>query len=132
MQQLQMLHQKQLQSVLHHGNHANSYGAGPSGGYSGTSWHPEGPGHSDSGVGAQSYYKQDEIQSMKGPPAPQQGHQPPPPPPPQPKEQQPVPPPPESPSLKPPESNSVPKEVTKKQATTTEEDNALHLQVKSS
>lgn len=103
MQQLQMLHQKQLQSVLHHGSYDNAYDAGHSGGYSGTPWHPEGPGHTDSG-----------------------GHQQPPPPPTQPNEPQPVPPPPEPPSLKPPEKNGAPKEATKKQS---EDDKSLPLQV---
>ncbi|XP_045915999.1 YLP motif-containing protein 1 isoform X3 [Micropterus dolomieu] len=123
MQQLQMLHQKQLQSVLQHGNSANTY----AGGHTGPSWHLEGSGHSDSGVGAQSYYnvKQDET------PAPQVHPQPPPPPPQQqPNEPQPVPPPPEPPSLKLPENNGAPKpkEANKKQSSTTEDDKSLPLQ----
>lgn len=126
MQQLQMLHQKQLQSVLQHGNSANTY----AGGHTGPSWHLEGSGHSDSGVGAQSYYnvKQDET------PAPQVHPQPPPPPPQQqPNEPQPVPPPPEPPSLKLPENNGAPKpkEANKKQSSTTEDDKSLPLQVMS-
>ncbi|TKS76410.1 YLP motif-containing protein 1 [Collichthys lucidus] len=131
MQQLQMLHQKQLQSVLHHGNSANAYGAGHSGVHSGTPWHPEGPGHSESGV--QSYYNQEETpgQPTRGPP-PQQGHPShPPPPPPQSKpiDSQPVPPPPEPPSLKPPENNAAPKqEANKKPLSTPENDTSLPLQ----
>nr|XP_046229295.1 YLP motif-containing protein 1 isoform X2 [Scatophagus argus] len=130
MQQLQMLHQKQLQSVLHHGNHANAYGAGHLGGYSGTSWHPEGSGHSDSGVGTQSYHKQDETpgQPARGASAPQLGNSQPPPPPPQPSESQPVPPPPEPPSLKPPENSDAPSEPNKKPSSTTEDDKSLPLQ----
>ncbi|XP_041814159.1 YLP motif-containing protein 1-like isoform X2 [Chelmon rostratus] len=130
MQQLQMLHQKQLQSVLHHGNAANAYG-GHSGGHPGTSWYPEGAGHSDNSVGAQSYFKQDETpgQSTRGPPAPQQVHtQPPPPPPPQTKEPQPIPPPPDPPSVKPPENSGAPKEANKKHPSTTEDDKSLPLQ----
>ncbi|XP_068610149.1 YLP motif-containing protein 1-like [Brachionichthys hirsutus] len=101
MQQLQMLHQKQLQSVLHHANHANAFGDGQLVGYPGTSWHPEGPGHSESSVGPP------RPPSM-GPPAPQQGHPQtarPLPPPKQPTEPQPVPHPPVPPSSKPPESS---------------------------
>lgn len=126
MQQLQMLHQKQLQSVLHHGNHANAYGAGHSGGFSGPPW------QSDGGDGAQSYYKQDEPpdQPMKGPLAPQHGHQQPPPPPPQSNEPQPLPPPPEPASMKLPENNGAPSETSKKnQSFTTEDDKSLALQV---
>lgn len=130
MQQLQMLHQKQLQSVLQHGNHANSFGGGHSGGHTGTPWHSELPGPAAGGVGAPPYFKQDEtpVQPMKGAPAPQQGHQQPPPPPPQPSDSQPVPPPPESPSLKPQENNGAPAELTKNQAATAD-DKSLPLQV---
>ncbi|XP_051265972.1 YLP motif-containing protein 1 isoform X2 [Dicentrarchus labrax] len=135
MQQLQMLHQKQLQSVLHHGSNANAYGGIHSGGISGTQWHPEGPGHSESGVGAPSFYKQDETaaQPTRAPAAPQQGHpQPPPPPQPQPNDPQPVPPPPEPPSTKPPSTkppeNSALKEANKKPPATTEDDKSLPLQ----
>ncbi|XP_040919826.1 YLP motif-containing protein 1 isoform X2 [Toxotes jaculatrix] len=129
MQQLKMLHQKQLQSVLHHGNSAGAYG----GGYSGSAWHPEGSGHSDSGAGAQSYYKQDETAAppTRGPPVPKQGHQQPPPPPQShPTEPQPCPPPPESPSSKPLENNGPPKakEANKKDSSTTEDDKTLPLQ----
>ncbi|GLD59817.1 YLP motif-containing protein 1 isoform X1 [Lates japonicus] len=130
MQQLQMLHQKQLQSVLQHGNSAGSYG----GGYSGSSWHSEGPGHSDNNAGAQSYYKQDETpaQPTRGPAAPKQGHQQPPPPPPQPHptELQPGPPPPEPPSSKPPENSGAPKtkEANQKDSSATEDDKSLPLQ----
>lgn len=139
MQQLQMLHQKQLQSVLNHGNSATTYGGGHpgghpgghSGGHSGTSWYPDGSSLSDSSIGAQSYFKQDEtpIQPTRGPPTPQQGHQMPPPPPPQPSEPQPAPPPPEPPSVKPLENTGDPKEANKKHSCTTEEDKSLPLQV---
>uniref|UniRef100_A0A671V2U8 YLP motif-containing protein 1 n=1 Tax=Sparus aurata TaxID=8175 RepID=A0A671V2U8_SPAAU len=125
-----MLHQKQLQSVLHHGNNANSYGAGHSSGYSGTSWHPEGVGHSDSGFGAQSYSQQVETpgQPPRDPAAPQQVHTQPPPPPPQTNEPQPGPPPPEPPSVKPPDNNLAPKEDKKHTPTT--DDKSLPLQDK--
>ncbi|XP_030261795.1 YLP motif-containing protein 1-like isoform X1 [Sparus aurata] len=130
MQQLQMLHQKQLQSVLHHGNNANSYGAGHSVGYSGTSWHPQGVGHSDSGFGAQSYSQQVETprQPTRDPAAPQQVHTQPPPPPPQANEPQPGPPPPEPPSVKPPDNSGAPKKHKKKQSSTTEDNKSLPLQ----
>lgn len=133
MQQLQMLHQKQLQSVLHHGNNANSYGAGHSVGYSGTSWHPQGVGHSDSGFGAQSYSQQVETprQPTRDPAAPQQVHTQPPPPPPQANEPQPGPPPPEPPSVKPPDNSGAPKKHKKKQSSTTEDNKSLPLQVMS-
>ncbi|XP_033504401.2 uncharacterized protein ylpm1 isoform X3 [Epinephelus lanceolatus] len=128
MQQLQMLHQKQLQSVLQHGSNDNAYGGGHPGGYSGPSWHPDG------GAGPPPYYMQDETpaQLNRGPPAPPAGHpQPPPlPPQPQPSDPQPLPPPPEPPTSKPPENNSAPKakEVIKKDPPTVEEDNSLPLQ----
>ncbi|XP_023259238.1 YLP motif-containing protein 1 isoform X2 [Seriola lalandi dorsalis] len=128
MQQLQMLHQKQLQSVLQHGNSASAFG----GGYSGP-WHSETSGHTDS-AGAQAYYKQDETsaQPARGPPAPKQSHQQPPPPPPQPHptEPQPCPPPPETLLSKPPENTGAPKatEASKKDSSTTEEDKSLPLQ----
>uniref|UniRef100_A0A671V5H6 YLP motif-containing protein 1 n=1 Tax=Sparus aurata TaxID=8175 RepID=A0A671V5H6_SPAAU len=125
-----MLHQKQLQSVLHHGNNANSYGAGHSVGYSGTSWHPQGVGHSDSGFGAQSYSQQVETprQPTRDPAAPQQVHTQPPPPPPQANEPQPGPPPPEPPSVKPPDNSGAPKKHKKKQSSTTEDNKSLPLQ----
>ena len=133
MQQLQMLHQKQLQSVLHHGSSANSYGAGHLSGYSGTSWHPDGVGHSDSGFGAQSYSQQVEPpgQPTRDLTAPQQAHTQPPPPPPQVNEPQPGPPPPEPPSVKPPENSGAHKKDKKKQSSTTEVDKSLPLQVMS-
>ncbi|XP_065820104.1 YLP motif-containing protein 1 isoform X3 [Labrus bergylta] len=139
MQQLQMLHQKQLQSVLHHGSNANSYGGGHSGGFSGPSWHSEAtlPVNSDSGAGTQSYFQQDEIpgSAARGPPVPQQGHQQQPPPPPplsKPNETQPGPPPPEPPSVKPPENPSAPKakEATSQDPSLPEEDNPSNLQQK--
>ncbi|XP_029318501.1 YLP motif-containing protein 1 isoform X2 [Cottoperca gobio] len=140
MQQLQMLHQKQLQSVLQHGNNANpnAYSGGHTGGYPGSSWHPEGAGHSDGDAGAQSYYQQDETsaQPPRGPPAPQpprgpSAPQPPPlPPQPHPNDPQPLPPPPETPSSKPPECNSAPqaKEAKKKDSSSAEDDTSLPLQ----
>ncbi|KAM7367952.1 hypothetical protein PAMP_014214 [Pampus punctatissimus] len=132
MQQLQMLHQKQLQSVLHHGNAAGGYGGGHSGGYPGSAWQSEGSGHLDSGAGAQSYYKPpDDSASLpvRGAPAPQDHPQPPPPPPqPHPKEQQPGPPPPDPPSSKQPEINAASKEPHKKDSSTAEDDKALALQ----
>ncbi|KAM7395449.1 hypothetical protein PAMA_006957 [Pampus argenteus] len=132
MQQLQMLHQKQLQSVLHHGNVASGYSGGHSGGYPGSAWQSEGSGHLDSGVGAQSYYKPPDdpaSQPVRGAPAPQDHPQPPPPPPqPHPKEQQPGPPPPDPPSSKQPEINAASKEPHKKDSSTAEDDKALALQ----
>ncbi|XP_062293464.1 YLP motif-containing protein 1 [Scomber scombrus] len=132
MQQLQMLHQKQLQSVLHHSNAASGYGGGHSAGYPGSAWQSEGSGHLDGGVGAQSYYKPSEDpapQPARGAPGPQDHPQPPPPPPqPHPKEPQPIPPPPDPPSSKPPENSAAPKEPNKKDSSTTEDDKALPLQ----
>ncbi|XP_023148190.2 YLP motif-containing protein 1 isoform X2 [Amphiprion ocellaris] len=132
MQQLQMLHQKQLQSVLHHGNNAAAFGGGLSGGFPGSPWHSEGSGQFDSSAATQPYFKQDEAQPGRVPPAPTQGgHQQPPPPPPQPHsaEAQPVPPPPE-PQSKPPESNGAakPKQTPKKEPSTTEGEKSLPLQ----
>ncbi|XP_041832240.1 YLP motif-containing protein 1 isoform X2 [Melanotaenia boesemani] len=133
MQQLQMLHQKQLQSVLHHGNSGPAYGGG-GGGYSGSSWQTEGSGHVEGGDGAQSYYKPEETsgQTTRGPPAPKQGLQQPPPPPPQPHhtEPQPVPPPPESQPPKPPENNgtSNTKDVNNKDSSAVEDNKSLPLQ----
>ncbi|XP_070705299.1 YLP motif-containing protein 1 [Pempheris klunzingeri] len=125
MQQLQMLHQKQLQSVLHHGNNASGYGGGHSGGYSGSSWHSEGTGHSDSSALAQPYFNQDDT---SGPPT--RGHTQPPPPPAQPNSNEPVPPPPEPPSMKPPDNSGAPKakQATNKDSPTTEDDKSLPLQ----
>ncbi|XP_063758061.1 YLP motif-containing protein 1 isoform X2 [Eleginops maclovinus] len=128
MQQLQMLHQKQLQSVLHHGSNANANaysGSGQNVGYSGSSWHPEGAGHSDSNAGAQSYYQQHEA--TRGPNAPQPGQPQPPPLPPQPhpNDTKPVPPPPE-----PPENIGAPKakEPINNDPPTLEDDKSLPLQ----
>ncbi|XP_030576741.1 YLP motif-containing protein 1 isoform X3 [Archocentrus centrarchus] len=141
MQQLQMLHQKQLQSVLQHGAAAAAaapppppppapaYSAGLSGGYMGSSWHSEGSAHVDSVAGAQSYFKQEETPAptTRAPPAPKQGHQQPPPPPPQPHptETQPIPPPPEPQPSKPPENSGAPKP---KEASTAEDEKSLFLQ----
>ena len=135
MQQLQMLHQKQLQSVLHHGNNAPAYGGGHSGGYAGSSWHSGGPGHAEGGDGAQSHYKQEETpgQTARLPPAPKQGLQQPPPPPPQPHptEPQAVPPPPESQVPNPPDISGTTKarEANNKDSSATEDSKSLHLQV---
>ncbi|XP_061785293.1 uncharacterized protein ylpm1 [Nerophis lumbriciformis] len=54
MQQLQMLHQKQLQTVLHHGNAAPPYGGGhPDGFPAPPSWQSTEPGHLDGDGGTQ-------------------------------------------------------------------------------
>ncbi|XP_076004812.1 uncharacterized protein ylpm1 isoform X2 [Genypterus blacodes] len=132
MQQLQMLHQKQLQSVLQPNNASNTYG-GLAGGYSGPSWHPEGSGHVDGGFGAQLHFnKPDEATTapgMRAPPAPPQD-QPQPPPPPQPNEPLPKPPPPESPAPKPPLNNGAPPagEVNKKDTASAHDEKSRHLQ----
>nr|XP_020472986.1 YLP motif-containing protein 1 [Monopterus albus] len=129
MQQLQMLHQKQLQSVLHHGSSTTAYAGGHSGGYSG--WQSEGSGPLDSGAGVHSYYKQEETPGPppRGPPVPKTGAQPPPP---QAysTEPQPVPPPPVLPPSKPPDNNDVPKakEANNKDSSTKEDDKSLPLQ----
>lgn len=102
MQRLQMLHQKQLQSVLNHTSHPNSYSAGHSSGYSET-WHSEPP--------------------QPGPPP---GHQQPPATASQPLDCQPAPPAPESCPVKPPENGAH--EDGKRQALTTE-DTQFPLQV---
>ncbi|KAM4633124.1 uncharacterized protein ylpm1 isoform 2-T2 [Polymixia lowei] len=107
MQQLQMLHQKQLQSVLHHNSAAGAYGGGAADGYSTSSWQSEEPGHIDTGFGGHSYFKQDEAQ--RGPQGPQHDQPPPPQPPPQPKEAQPKPPLPEPASPKTPQNNGASK-----------------------
>ncbi|XP_056150360.1 YLP motif-containing protein 1 isoform X2 [Lampris incognitus] len=108
MQQLQMLHQKQLQSVLHHNNTAREFSGGAAGGpFPGSSWKPEGPGSTDAGFGAPSYFKQGDAQPLRGPQAPQSDQ--PPPPPPQPKDAQPKPPPPESASAKTSPGDGTPK-----------------------
>ncbi|KAM9354988.1 uncharacterized protein ylpm1 [Pholidichthys leucotaenia] len=130
MQQLQMLHQRQLQSVLQHGNAAPPYNAGLAGGYSGSSWHSEGPGHVDSSAGGQLNFRPDETaaQLPRAPPAAKQGlQQPPPPPPPQPQiaEPQPLPPPPE-----PLENSGAPngKDINQ-EIFATEDDKSLPLQI---
>ncbi|KAM3860949.1 uncharacterized protein ylpm1 [Diretmus argenteus] len=121
MQQLQMLHKKQLQSVLHHNNTANAYDDGEAGGYSGSSWQSQGPAYADSDFGAQSYHKPDEAraQSVRVPQRPPQDPSQPQPPPPQqqqqPNEAQPKPPPPEPPSLKIPQNNGAPKSKEEQQ-----------------
>ncbi|XP_029984994.1 YLP motif-containing protein 1 isoform X2 [Sphaeramia orbicularis] len=127
MQQLQMLHQKQLQSVLHHGNNTNSYGGGHPGGFSGSSWHPEGSGFSDTGTETQSFFKQGDppSQPIRGPSAHQQDH----PQPPLPPESQPEPPPPEPSSAKPLESNGAPKAKQDNNGSSkTEDETSLPLQ----
>ncbi|XP_069552744.1 YLP motif-containing protein 1 isoform X1 [Brachyistius frenatus] len=142
MQQLQMLHQKQLQSVLHHGSNAPGYGGGHAagGGYPGSMWDSEEPGTADGGAGAQSFYENETSdQPTRVPPspaAPKQGHhqqQQQPPPPSQSHavvDPQLVPPPPDPQSSKPPESSSAPKakEDSKKDSSTTEDDKSLPLQ----
>ncbi|XP_028253796.1 YLP motif-containing protein 1 isoform X2 [Parambassis ranga] len=134
MQQLQMLHQKQLQSVLHQGSSTTGFTGGLPGGYSGSSWHSEGSGHLDSGAGAQSFYKQDETlaQPTRVPPISKPGQPPLPPPQTHPIEPQPVPPPPDLQSTKPPENSGASKaqEAPRKDAPTTEEDKSLPLQEK--
>lgn len=115
MQQLQMMHQKQLQSVLHHSNHATPFGTSASAGFPGPSWNSEVPG--------QASYKKDESA------APSSGQRQPPPPP-QPNEPQPCPPlPPETKLLKSPDNNCHQNESTISQLSTTEDDKSLPLQV---
>lgn len=117
MQQLQMMHQKQLQSVLHHSNHASPFGAPPSAGFPGPSWNSEQPG--------QAGYKQDEI------PAPSSGQRQPPPPPPQPNDPQPCPPPPPEPHLlKSSDNNCHKNEASIGQLSKIEDDKSLPLQVR--
>uniref|UniRef100_A0A3P9LMZ3 YLP motif-containing protein 1 n=1 Tax=Oryzias latipes TaxID=8090 RepID=A0A3P9LMZ3_ORYLA len=99
MQQLQMLHQKQLQSVLHHGNNASQFGSGNSGGYPGQSWHSEGSKEDDGGT--QAFYNQEGAPTSTGPPAPTQGPQQPP------ADPQPGPPPPQTQTPNPPDSNGA-------------------------
>ena len=73
MQQLQMLHQKQLESVLHHNSAAGSYGGGGGGaaGFSAPSWQSEASGHADNVFdGGQAFYNQQDeaqAQSTRGP-----------------------------------------------------------------
>lgn len=119
MQQLKMLHQKQLQTVLQHGNAGGAYGGGHPSGYSGSPWQSEESGHMEP-----------ISQPTRGPSAPQQDHPQPPPLPPQPhaKEPQPGPPPPEPPHSKPLESTAAPK---LKDLSMREEEKASHLQVMS-
>ncbi|MEQ2262000.1 hypothetical protein XENORESO_019789, partial [Xenotaenia resolanae] len=111
MQQLQMLHQKQLQSVLHHGNSGSGYGGGLSGGFNtGPQWHSEGQGHVEGSEGAQSYLMQEKtpVQTPRGPLPPKPGQQQPPPPQPQPAESKPVQPPPEPQPPRPQENIAAP------------------------
>ncbi|CAL8313016.1 unnamed protein product [Lota lota] len=105
MQQLQMLHQKQLESVLHHNSAAGSYGGGVAAGFSAPSWQSEASGRVDNVFdGAQKFYNQDEAQaqSTRGPDQPR-------PPLPQPTGGKPNPPPPEPPSTGGPPNNDGPK-----------------------
>ncbi|XP_047243145.1 YLP motif-containing protein 1 isoform X2 [Girardinichthys multiradiatus] len=104
MQQLQMLHQKQLQSVLHHGNSGSGYGGGLSGGFNtGPQWHSEGP----------------------LPPKPGQQQ----PPPPQPAESKPVQPPPEPQPPRPQENIAAPQAPEASNTSPSSSDNkSLHLQ----
>lgn len=117
MQQLQMMHQKQLQSVLHHSNHASPFGTPASAGFQGSSWNSEVPG--------QATYKNDD------PAAPSSGQrQPPPPPPAQANDPQPCsPPPPETKLIKTPDNNCHQNESTVSQLPTVEDDKSLPLQV---
>nr|XP_057912158.1 YLP motif-containing protein 1 isoform X3 [Doryrhamphus excisus] len=75
MQQLQMLHQKQLQTVLHHGSAAPPYGGGHQSGYSGPSWQSTEPVHLDSGMGMHPHLKGGDTlstqQELSKPPPPQ-------------------------------------------------------------
>lgn len=133
MQQLQMLHQKQLQSVLHHGGGTAAYGGGHSGGFSGAPWHSEGP---DAPAGAPPYYNQDEAaaQPSRLPPPAKPGNQQPLPPPPQPHgaEPQTVPPLAEVPSAKPDNNDTLkPVEANTQAPFTPQEGKTLTLQVMS-
>ncbi|XP_054616961.1 YLP motif-containing protein 1 isoform X2 [Dunckerocampus dactyliophorus] len=102
MQQLQMLHQKQLQTVLHHGSTAPPYGGGHQGGYSGSSWQSTEPVNLDSGMGTHSLIKGgDTLSTQPDPskqPPPTQTHA---------AEAQPAPPPPEPQSSKVTEPNAA-------------------------
>ncbi|CAL8316163.1 unnamed protein product [Merluccius merluccius] len=111
MQQLQMLHQKQLESVLHHNTTgtAGAYGGGATDGFSAPSWQSDASGHVDNvfggggGGGGQTFYNnQEEAQSARGPDQPR-------PPPPQPAGGKPNPPPPDAPSPGGPQGNDGPK-----------------------
>ena len=107
MQQLQMLHQKQLESVLHHNSAPGSYGGGGGGaaGFSAPSWQSEASGHADNVFdGAPAFYNQDEAQAQSA-----RGHDQPRPPLPQTAGAKPNPPPPEAPSGGGPPSNDGPK-----------------------
>ncbi|XP_037541770.1 YLP motif-containing protein 1 isoform X2 [Nematolebias whitei] len=116
MEQLQMLHKKQLQSVLHHGNNDPAFSGGPPGGFpASSSWHSESTGHVEDG-GVQSYLNQEntpaqmhKIRLAAPNQGPQHHHHPPPPPPQQPADCQPVPPPPPPPEPQPPENSEPPK-----------------------
>lgn len=108
MQQLQMMHQKQLQSVLHHSNHASQFATPASAGFPGPSWNSELPG--------QAGYKQDEPAA--------------PPPPPQSNEPQPCPPPPPDPQLlKSMDNNCHLNEATIGDLSMTEDEKSFPLQV---
>ncbi|XP_019740498.1 YLP motif-containing protein 1 isoform X3 [Hippocampus comes] len=104
MQQLQMLHQKQLQNVLHHGGPPAAYGAGgPPGGYSAPAWHSTEAAPLDRSGGTQSHIKGDGVAippEHSQPPLPPQPHK---------IDAKPAPPPPEHQSAKPPEANAAPK-----------------------
>lgn len=111
MQQLQMLHQKQLQSVLHHGNSGTGFGGGHSGGFNAAPpWHSEGPGQVEGAESGQPYIMQEKtpVQTPRGPLPPSQGQQPQPPPQQQPAESKPIPPHPESQPPKSQENIGVP------------------------
>lgn len=134
MEQLQMLHKKQLQSVLHHGNNDPAFGGGPPGGFPGSSsWPSETTRHVEDG-GVHSYLNQEntptqmhKIRHAAPNQGPQQQHHHPPPPPPQPAECQPLPPPPEP---QPPENSELPKvQEVNKDSTSTNDNKSLPLQV---
>nr|XP_061806396.1 YLP motif-containing protein 1-like [Nerophis lumbriciformis] len=72
MQQLQMLHQKQLQNVLHHGS-----GMGPPSGYSAPAWQSAETAPMDRGAGMQAHIQGDTIANKPDhsqPPVPTQQH----------------------------------------------------------
>uniref|UniRef100_A0AAV2KBA9 YLPM1-like spectrin repeat domain-containing protein n=1 Tax=Knipowitschia caucasica TaxID=637954 RepID=A0AAV2KBA9_KNICA len=99
MQQLQMLHQKQLQSVLHHGAQAAAFAAQPAQ-YPGSMWPSTDTVVQANHPGPTAFYSQNNSASMhtRGPISQPQDIQPPPPSQPPPAEQ-PAPPPPEPPAV---------------------------------
>ncbi|XP_021174544.2 YLP motif-containing protein 1 isoform X2 [Fundulus heteroclitus] len=129
MQQLQMLHQKQLQSVLHHGNSGPGFGGGPPGpppGPPGPPWHAEGPGQAEGGESAQPYLMQERtpIPAPRGPLPPKHA---PPQPPPQAAESKPALPPPEPQPPKPQEKIGAP-EASNTSLSTATDNSSVPLQ----